>query len=61
MPSRFLTSGVQARVVGAGALMLGPEATIAPQRVVLMLGQQQIVLATDGLGPFTVDEEVPRS
>jgi general secretion pathway protein H len=61
MPTRFLAPGVQAQVVGATALMLGPEATIAPQRVVLSLGQQRIVLATDGLGPFTVAEEAPRS
>jgi len=57
----FLAPGVQAQVVGATALTLGPEATIAPQRVVLSLGQQRIVLATDGLGPFTVAEEAPRS
>jgi general secretion pathway protein H len=61
MPTRFLTPGVQAQVVGAAALTLGPEATIAPQRVVLWLGQQRIVLATDGLGPFAVAEEAPRS
>jgi general secretion pathway protein H len=61
MPQRFLAPGVQAQVVGAAALMLGPEATIPPQRVVLSLGQQHIVLATDGLGPFTVAEEAPRS
>lgn len=61
MPRRFLAPGVQAQVVGAAALVLGPEATIAPQRVVIMLGQQRIVLATDGLGPFTVAEDVPRS
>jgi general secretion pathway protein H len=61
MPQRFLAPGVQAQVVGAAALLLGPEAIIPAQRVVLSLGQQQIVLATDGLGPFTVAEEAPRS
>jgi general secretion pathway protein H len=60
-PSRFLAPGVQAQVLGATALMLGPEAIIAPQRVLLSLGKQRILLATDGLGPFSVVEEAPRT
>jgi general secretion pathway protein H len=56
MPTRWLTEGVQAQVVGAPAVQLGPEATIGPQRIVLSLGDQRLVLATDGLGPFVVTE-----
>jgi len=56
MPTHWLTEGVQAQVVGAPAVQLGPEATIGPQRIVLSLGEQRLVLATDGLGPFVVAE-----
>jgi general secretion pathway protein H len=43
-------------------LSLGPEATIGPQRVVLTLEQQQVTLATDGIGPFgVVDSQGPSS
>ncbi|MEO8296647.1 MAG: prepilin-type N-terminal cleavage/methylation domain-containing protein [Burkholderiales bacterium] len=34
------------------ALTLGPEPVIGAQRLLLRLGDQQMVLATDGLGPF---------
>jgi general secretion pathway protein H len=56
MPTRWLSEGVQAQVVGASAVQLGPEATIGPQRIVLSLDSQRLVLATDGLGPFVVTE-----
>jgi general secretion pathway protein H len=48
----WLTPEVQGEIVGASALALGPEPIIAPQRIVLRLGQHQLVLATDGLAPF---------
>ena len=35
-------------------LVLGPEPMIPPQRLVLRLGDQQLVLQTYGLGPFIV-------
>ncbi|MEW6703517.1 MAG: prepilin-type N-terminal cleavage/methylation domain-containing protein [Pseudomonadota bacterium] len=56
LPTQWLTEGVQAQVIGAPALRLGPEATIGPQRIVLRLEKQQLILATDGLGPFVVTE-----
>lgn len=39
------------------ALVLGPEPMIPPQRLLLRLGQQRIVLQTDGIGPFQAVEE----
>jgi len=58
----WLTPGVQAEIVGASALALGPEPLIGPQRIVLRLGERQVVLATDGLAPFApVDAAPPES
>ena len=55
-PTQWLHPGVQAEVIGAPRLVLGPEPLIPPQRLRLQLGQQQRVLATDGLGPFRIEE-----
>ena len=54
MPTRWLDPGTRAQVVGAPTLLLGPEAILPPQRVVLMLADRRLELATDGLGPFAV-------
>jgi general secretion pathway protein H len=54
MPTHWLSPGVVAEVVGAPVLVLGPEPMIGAQRVVLRLDDQQLALATDGLGPFVV-------
>ncbi|MDO8376412.1 MAG: prepilin-type N-terminal cleavage/methylation domain-containing protein [Aquabacterium sp.] len=51
---RWLDREVQARIEGARALRLGPEPLIGAQRIVLSLGPQQRMLATDGLSPFAV-------
>ncbi|MFT3666606.1 Tfp pilus assembly protein FimT/FimU [Piscinibacter sp.] len=53
-PTHWLAEGVSAEVIGARALVLGPEPMIGAQRVVLSLEAQRLVLATDGLGPFVV-------
>ena len=53
-PQRWLDEAVWAEVVGARAVKLGPEPLIGAQRIVLHLGPQQLVLATDGLAPFAV-------
>lgn len=37
------------------AVTLGPEPMIAPQRIVLRLGDQEAVLQTDGVGSFQVE------
>jgi general secretion pathway protein H len=47
-------------VIGARAIVLGPEPLIGEQRIVLRLDNQRLVLATDGIGPFVVaDSAVP--
>ena len=43
-------------MVGSTALRLGPEPLIPAQRVVLSLGPRRLVLVTDGLVPFAVDD-----
>ena len=50
----WLEPAMQARIVGARALRLGPEPLIGAQRIVLSLGGRELVLATDGLAPFAV-------
>ena len=58
LPSRWLAPGTAADVVGARAVMLGPEAIIGEQRILLRLADQRLTLATDGLGPFAVASEI---
>ncbi len=60
-PTTWLADGVSAEVIGARAVVLGPEPLIGAQRIVLRLDAQRLVLATDGLGPFQVtgNEESP--
>ena len=53
MPTRFLDPRTKAQVVGASQLVLGPDAILPGQRLVLRLGQQRLELHSDGLGPFT--------
>lgn len=53
-PTRWLDTNTNAHVVGSSSISLGPEPIIGPQRIVLSLGQQQLMLSTDGLAPFAV-------
>ena len=57
LPQHWLNEGVQARIVGARALLLGPEPLIGAQRVELTLGDRHITVATDGLAPFRALDE----
>jgi general secretion pathway protein H len=57
LPSNWLNPGVSAEVVGARALVLGPEPLIGAQTIVLRLDDQRLTLQTDGLGPFVVGPE----
>ena len=54
LPGNWLNDGVSAEVVGARAVVLGPEPLIGAQSIVLHLGDRQLTLTTDGLGPFAV-------
>jgi general secretion pathway protein H len=55
LPSAWLDDRVNARVEGATFVVLGPEAILPRQRVLLRLEDQQIEVASDGLGPFAVN------
>ncbi len=55
LPEQWLDAGVVAQVAGGrGAIELGPEALIGAQRVHLLLDDERIDVATDGLQPFAV-------
>lgn len=58
LPTRWLGDPVAVLIDNATAanpgLTLGPEPVIPAQRLRLQLGSQQLVLGTDGLGPFDV-------
>lgn len=61
MPRRWLSHGqdLAPHVVLAPnqqSVPLGPEPVIGAQRLVLRSGEHQLVLSTDGLGPFEVHE-----
>jgi general secretion pathway protein H len=51
-PTRWLREGTTAEVVGARAVVLGPEPILPPQRIVLRFDDRSLVLASDGLAPF---------
>jgi general secretion pathway protein H len=61
LPQRWLEPGVGVNVVGARAVVLGPEPLIPAQHIVLSLEDRQLHLATDGLGPFAVTAHEPAS
>ena len=54
LPTRWLDPDTRAQVVGGATVLLGPEAILPPQRIVLRLADQQLELVSDGLGPFAV-------
>jgi general secretion pathway protein H len=56
LPTRWVEPGTSAQVIGARAVVLGPEPLIGAQRIVLSLGDHRLTLATDGLGPFAVTD-----
>ena len=57
LPTHWLDPGTTAQVIGAHAVVLGPEPLIGAQRIVLSLGDQRLTLATDGIGPFVVADD----
>jgi general secretion pathway protein H len=54
LPRRWLDAATRAQVSGGVFVVLGPQAILPPQRVVLSLGQQRLEVASDGLGPFAI-------
>ena len=60
LPAGWLVEGVTAEVVGARAVVLGPEPLIGAQRILIRLGDRQLALGTDGLGPFVVLSNEPQ-
>ena len=52
LPTRWLRDGVSAEIMGARAVLLGPEPVLPAQRIVLRRDERRAMLATDGLGPF---------
>ena len=59
LPTHWMQSGTAAQVIGATAVVLGPEPMIGEQRIVLRLQDQRLTLATDGIGPFVVTDDTP--
>ena len=56
-PRDWLDPQTRAQIVrpaNAATLVLGPEPLIASQRLVLLLGERQLTLSTDGLAAFAV-------
>jgi general secretion pathway protein H len=54
LPTRWLDPRTTAEVRGASLVVLGPEAILPPQRIVLRLQERELELASDGLAPFAV-------
>lgn len=54
IPSNWLDDRTRGEIIGSPVLRLGPEPVIGAQRVVLRIEDRQLVLATDGMGPFVV-------
>jgi general secretion pathway protein H len=52
LPSAWLDDDTRADVLDSEIVSLGPEALIGPQRVELRLGEQRLIVGTDGLMPF---------
>ncbi len=56
LPTQWMSDGVSAEIVGATAVVLGPEPILPAQRIVLRLQDRRVVLASDGLSAFAVAE-----
>lgn len=52
LPTRWLDDRVSAQVLGQSSVVLGPDAILPAQRVLLSLGDQRLEVVSDGLGPF---------
>lgn len=52
MPTRWLEAATRAQIVGGNSVVLGPQAILPAQRIVLSLGIHKLELASDGLSAF---------
>jgi general secretion pathway protein H len=62
LPSHWLRVGVSTEIIGARAVLLGPEPILPAQRIVLSRDARRAVLASDGLAPFAraaIDTDKP--
>lgn len=59
LPTRWLAGGTRAQVSSGAFVVLGPQAILPPQRVVLSLGAQRVEVASDGLAPFAISTPGP--
>lgn len=53
-PLKWLEREVRAEVVGGRSIVLGPEPVIGAQSIILRMDDRQLIIGTDGLGPFQV-------
>ena len=60
LPRRWLHEGTRAEVIGAPRVLLGPDPILPPQRVRILRGSRQLIVATDGLSPFAIEAEAAR-
>jgi general secretion pathway protein H len=54
LPTRWLDASVVAQVQGAPGVVLGPDAILPPQRIVLRLDDRQLEVGSDGISAFAV-------
>ena len=54
LPTHWLDDRVRAQIVGGASIVLGPDAILPAQRIVLSLEAQRLELSSDGLSSFAV-------
>lgn len=59
LPNRWLNPATQVFIPGAPFVVLGPDAILPAQRVVLRLGERRVEVGSDGLAPFAPLSPLP--
>lgn len=54
LPSNWLDDRTRAEVVDSARIVLGPDAILPPQRVVLSIGERHLEIGSDGISAFAV-------
>ena len=52
----WLHEGTSAEILGSTAIVLGPDPILPVQRIRLRHGPRELIVATDGLGPFRIGD-----